>query len=37
MLEDTAKIFKQPVYDFEYEECIGAMKACPIKAIIQLD
>lgn len=29
----TAEVFKQPETDYELEECIQAMQACPIRAI----
>ncbi len=35
MLDETAEVFKQPEYDYEYEECLEAMKACPIQAIVK--
>ncbi|MBN2261056.1 MAG: ferredoxin [Clostridiales bacterium] len=33
MSNGEAIIFSQPKTDYEYEECINAMKACPIQAI----
>ncbi len=35
MEEHSAVIVKQPSVDYEYEECIAAMNACPIQAIKQ--
>jgi ferredoxin len=35
MLDETAEVFKQPEFDYEFDECLEAMKACPIQAIVK--
>lgn len=36
MTEESAEIYKQPQIDYELEECLEAMKACPIQAISRI-